>query len=172
MHKKLMKCYTYSLQPKFYHRESKMKIQIKIAALLLSFCASSSLLAQDITGIWQQIDDQSGEAKAQISFKKDSSGAYTGTIIKITPRPGYTPKELCVKCPAPYTNKPVLGLNLITGLKHIQDKDYDEGKILDPLTGKMYSLKAKLNPTGKILRLRGYLGTSVLGRSQTWVRVE
>lgn len=156
----------------FYIKESKMKIQIKIAALLIGLCTHSSLFAQDITGIWQQIDDQSGEAKAQIAFKKDSSGAYTGTIIKITPRPGYTPKELCVNCPAPYTNKPVLGLNLITGLKHIQDKDYDQGKIIDPLTGKIYRLKAKLNQTGKMLRLRGYLGTSVLGRSQTWVRVE
>lgn len=149
-----------------------MKIQIKIAALLLSLCTTPSLFAQDITGVWQHIDDQSGEAKAQISFKKDNQGAYTGTIIKITPRPGYTPKSLCVKCPAPYTNKPVLGLELITGLKHIKDKDYDQGKIIDPLTGKLYSLKAKLNQNGKILRLRGYLGASVLGRSQTWIRVE
>lgn len=154
------------------HRESKMKTQIKIATFLLGFCISTLALAQDISGIWQQIDDQSGEAKAQISFKKDSVGRYTGTIIKITPRPGYTPKELCVNCPAPYTNKPVLGLNIITGLKHIKDKDYDQGKILDPLTGKMYNLKAKLNQNGKILRLRGYLGTAVLGRSQTWIRVE
>ncbi|WP_173911461.1 DUF2147 domain-containing protein [Acinetobacter sp. Marseille-Q1618] len=149
-----------------------MKVQIKMATFLLGFCISTFALAQDISGVWQQIDDQSGEAKAQIALKKDNRGGYTGTIIKITPRPGYTPKELCVNCPAPYTNKPVLGLNIITGLKHVKDKDYDQGKILDPLTGKVYSLKAKLNQNGKILRLRGYLGTAVLGRSQTWLRVE
>ena len=63
-------------------------------------------------------------------------------------------------------------MNIITGLKFIKDKDYDQGQILDPATGKIYQLKAKLNQNGKMLRLRGYIGTSALGRSQTWIRLE
>lgn len=157
---------------KSYRRENKMKIQTKIAVLLVGLWANSSLFAQDISGLWQQIDDKSGENKAQILLKKDSNNLYTGTIVKINPRPGYTPKQLCTDCPAPYTNKPILGMNIITDLKFIKDKDYDQGQILDPATGKIYQLKAKLNQNGKMLRLRGYIGTSALGRSQTWIRLE
>ncbi|MEG0344607.1 MAG: DUF2147 domain-containing protein, partial [Acinetobacter sp.] len=48
--------------------------------------------------------------------------------------------------------------------------NYEGGKILDPNSGKIYSLKAKLSPNGKKLVLRGYVGIAVLGRSQTWIR--
>ncbi len=45
-------------------------------------------------------------------------------------------------------------------------------KSLIPFSGKLYSLKGKISPNGKKLFLRGYLGVSAVGRSQTWLRVE
>jgi uncharacterized protein (DUF2147 family) len=51
---------------------------------------------------------------------------------------------MCVNCPAPYTNKPLVGLEIIHGLKHVENNNYSDGRILDPLTGKMYSLKGRL----------------------------
>ncbi len=136
------------------------------------FCSSSIIFAQDITGLWQSIDDKTGAPKGVVKITKDSNEVYTGTINKLTPRVGYTPKEFCVNCPAPYTNKPMIGLGVIQGLKKVDDSNFTGGKILDPNTGKIYSLKAKLTPNGKQLILRGYLGVSVLGRSQTWIRME
>ncbi|APU47711.1 DUF2147 domain-containing protein [Acinetobacter junii] len=127
--------------------------------------------AQDITGIWQSIDDLTGAPKGQVEITQEADGTYTGKITKITPRTGYTPKEFCTGCPAPYTNKPIVGLNVITKLKHKRDLTYTGGRILDPNTGRVYSLAAKLSSNGQRLHLRGYVGVSVLGRSQIWIRV-
>ncbi|WP_111861048.1 DUF2147 domain-containing protein [Acinetobacter sp. CFCC 10889] len=134
-------------------------------------CLSSTIFAQDITGSWQSIDDKTGSPKGIVEIKKDQNGTYYGIITKLTPRVGYQPKELCVNCPAPYTNKPILGMKAISDLKRINDYEYEKGKILDPNTGRLYSLKIKMSQNGTKINIRGYYGFSTIGRSQTWVRV-
>ena len=126
--------------------------------------------AEDITGLWQTIDDKTGAPKGQVEIRKEANGTFVGKVTKITPRTVYTPKEICVDCPAPYTNKPILGMDVLTGLKQGQGSNYVNGRILDPNTGKIYSMKAKLSANGKRLHLRGYVGVSVLGRNQIWIR--
>ncbi|OTG79036.1 signal peptidase [Acinetobacter sp. ANC 5054] len=145
---------------------------MKWAAVLGALVTSSTLFAQDLTGTWQQIDDKTGSPKALIEIRKDAKDTYTGKIIKVTPRPGYTPKEKCVNCPAPYTNQPILGMDVFKGLKLEGENTYADGKIIDPLAGKIYSLKGKISANGKRLHLRGYLGISAIGRTQTWIRAE
>ena len=140
-------------------------------ALILSVMSSLSF-AEDITGMWQSIDDKTGAPKALVEIRKEANGTYAGKIVKITPRAGYTPKETCVDCPAPYTNKPILGLDVMTGLKQGEGLNYVNGRILDPYSGKIYSMKAKLCSNGKRLHLRGYVGVSALGRNQIWLRDE
>lgn len=140
-------------------------------ALILSVMSSLSF-AEDITGMWQSIDDKTGAPKALVEIRKEANGTYAGKIVKITPRAGYTPKETCVDCPAPYTNKPILGLDVMTGLKQGEGLNYVNGRILDPNSGKIYSMKAKLSSNGKRLHLRGYVGVSALGRNQIWIRAE
>lgn len=61
-------------------------------------------------------------------------------------------------------------MDILKGLKHIEGPNYANGKIIDPLSGHIYSMKAKLSANGKRLTLRGYVGVSALGRSQTWIR--
>ena len=131
---------------------------------------SCGSMAKDITGIWKNIDDKTGSSKAVLEVRKESNGTYTGKIIKVTPLPGYTPKETCVNCPAPYTNKPILGMDVLKNLKQTGEENYSGGKIIDPLSGKIYSMKAKLSANGNRLSLRGYVGVSALGRSQIWIR--
>ena len=146
---------------------------MKLNQFILSalFCSISlSSMAKDITGIWKNIDDKTGSSKAVLEIRKVSNGTYTGKIIKVTPRPGYTPKETCIDCPAPYTNKPILGMDVLKNLKQTNAEDFTGGRIIDPLTGKIYSMKAKLSSNGNRLLLRGYVGVSALGRSQTWIR--
>jgi uncharacterized protein (DUF2147 family) len=128
--------------------------------------------AADITGVWRTIDDRTGFSKALVEVKKQSDGSYTGTIIKVIPRPNYTPKELCQNCPAPFTDKPILGLTILWGLKPDSNRanQYTGAQVLDPLSGKIYKGKAKVNADGRQLSMRGYVGISALGRSQIWVR--
>lgn len=139
--------------------------------LILALSVYSGLsFAADISGTWKQIDDKTGSAKALIHIRQEKDGHYTGKIIKITPRPGYVPQDNCVNCPEPYRNKPILGLDIIHNLEFIGNNSYGNGKILDPLTGKIYSLKGRLFSNGRLLQLRGYLGISTLGRTQVWIR--
>ena len=142
-----------------------------IGVLLLSAVSSFSF-AEDIIGLWQSIDDKTGAPKALVEIRKEADNTYAGKVVKLTPRAGYTPKETCVDCPPPYTNKPIIGLDVVTGLKSTDGLNYTSGRILDPNTGKLYSLKAKLSSNGKRLHLRGYLGVSALGRNQIWIRAE
>ena len=147
-----------------------MRSKIKFLTSIVMLSLSQFTFAEDISGLWQSIDDKTGAPKGIVRISKDADGSYMGTVTKVTPRVGYKPKEFCVDCPAPYTNKPIIGLNVIRGLKHKEGDNYEGGKILDPNSGKIYSLKAKLSPNGKKLVLRGYVGIAVLGRSQTWIR--
>ncbi|ENX20317.1 DUF2147 domain-containing protein [Acinetobacter vivianii] len=144
----------------------------KLISVLFLTMISSFTFAEDITGLWQSIDDKTGAPKGLVEIRKETNGTYTGKVVKLTPRTGYTPKETCVDCPAPYTNKPIVGLDVVTGLKHSEGLNYSNGRILDPNTGKIYSMKAKLSANGKRLHLRGYLGVSALGRNQIWIRAE
>lgn len=144
------------------------KILFTISGLLIS----TQLFAQDISGLWHHIDDQTGTSKAILEIRKEKDNSYVAKITKITPKPGYKPKEACVNCPAPYTNKPILGMDVLTGLKFDKQNQYKGGKIIDPLSGKIYSMSAKLSANGKRLQMRGYIGVSAIGRSQTWIRAQ
>ena len=63
-------------------------------------------------------------------------------------------------------------MQVITGLKSLDQTNYTNGKIIDPVSGRIYQLKGKLNANGKKLFLSGYFGVSAVGRNQTWLRVE
>ena len=145
-----------------------IKLFLLSSSLLM---ASASVFATtDIEGTWRTIDDKTGFSKALIEIKKDGKGVYTGKIIKILPRPGYTPKTHCQDCPAPYKNAPILGLTVLDGMKQKNATEYEGGTILDPLTGKVYKSKINVSSNGYLLRMRGYVGVEFFGRSQTWIR--
>jgi uncharacterized protein (DUF2147 family) len=53
-----------------------------------------------------------------------------------------------------------------------QGDEYQGGEILDPETGKVYRVKMKIQDEGKKLMVRGFIGFSLLGRTQVWFREE
>ena len=64
-------------------------------------------------------------------------------------------------------------MDILKGLKHVEGTgSYEKGHVIDPLSGKVYDAKMKLNASGKRLTLRAYMGVSALGRSQTWIRLD
>jgi uncharacterized protein (DUF2147 family) len=75
---------------------------------------------------------------------------------------------MCHNCTGTFKDKKVVGLNILWGLKDQGNGEWDGGSILDPKTGKIY--KAKMTLKGDKLYVRGYIGVSLLGRTQTWVR--
>lgn len=141
---------------------------------LLTFTAgallSTSALAASLDGTqWQTIDDKTGEKKAIIQLN-ESNGRVSGKIIKVLdPQQA---KAVCTKCPGSLKNKPVEGLQILSGLKADGNNKWNDGKLVDPESGKTYSGKITLSDNGQSLDLRGYVGTPMFGRSQTWKRIK
>lgn len=121
-------------------------------------------------GLWRTIDEHSGQAKGLVRIK-EVQGQYEGKIETIFPTPGDDPAPKCEKCDGARRNQPVLGMTFLWGLKK-QGDEYQGGEILDPETGKIYRAKIKLADRGRKLEVRGFIGVSLFGRSQTWLREE
>ncbi|MGQ3890665.1 DUF2147 domain-containing protein [Legionella sp. CNM-4043-24] len=116
-------------------------------------------------GTWTTIDDKTGQKRAVVRINV-SGGNLSGTIMQIYPQPGDT--GICSKCPGAFKGKPIKGMTFVWGLKDKGNGVWEGGQILDPKTGKVY--KAKITMEGNKLYVRGYVGVSVLGRTQVWVR--
>ncbi len=142
------------------------------AAVAVVCCGFAHAAPLPIEGNWRAIDDKTGFAKAIVKIERLKDGQVIGTIMRIIPRPDYIPKEVCQNCPKPFTNQKILGMTPLWGLTP-EDQNayrYSGGFILDPLSGRIYRSKAKLSNDGRRLTMRGYVGVSVLGRTQTWIR--
>jgi uncharacterized protein (DUF2147 family) len=125
-----------------------------------------SAAAQGVTGRWKTIDDETGEAKSIVEIYEHNGKIY-GKVVEILNPAKKNAK--CSKCEGSDKDKPILGLVIIRGLEK-DGNEYTDGDILDPNKGKTYSCTIKLEGKDK-LNVRGYLGFSLLGRSQTWTRV-
>ena len=145
---------------------------IRFAFLAWVILASASVYAAETSpaGLWKTIDDQSGQAKGLIRIR-EIAGKFEGKIDKIFPQPGDDPAPRCEKCEGSLHNQPVLGLTFLWGFTK-QGDEYQGGEILDPESGKVYQAKMKLVDGGKKLEVRGFIGFSLFGRSQTWLREE
>lgn len=140
---------------------------------LLGLTHTAVASGPDIVGQWRNIDDQTGFSKAIIEITKDSNGVYTGRIVKVLPRPGYTPQTHCTKCTGKLANHPIINFPVVQNLRKSTTRPnvYDGGIGIDPLNGKSYKGSVRINESGNRLTLRGYIGVEALGRSQIWIRV-
>ena len=144
-------------------------LNLGLALIVLSFTPGSSL-ASDASpiGRWLTIDDKDGKPRSVIAIS-DAGGVLQGTVAKIYDRPGDNPQHLCRKCNVELKDRPVIGMTILNGLKADGDS-WDGGTILDPDSGKIYSATIHLSDVGQKLVVRGYIGISLIGRSQTWIR--
>lgn len=134
------------------------------AALMLVLFAPLALAASP-AGTWTTIDDKTGQKRAVVRVNVSGS-SLSATIVKVFPQAGDT--GICSKCPGGFKGKPIQGLTFVWGLKDKGNGVWDGGSILDPKSGKVY--RAKMTLEGNKLYVRGYVGVSVLGRTQVWVR--
>jgi uncharacterized protein (DUF2147 family) len=120
-------------------------------------------------GLWEQVDEKSGKPESWFKII-ERNGVYQGNIVKIFFKPGEDENWVCDKCEGDERGKPVLGLALIKGMQRT-GMSYENGTIMDPRDGSVYSALMKISPDGQKLEVRGFLGISFLGRSQMWNRL-
>ena len=137
----------------------------KLALVALLF-GGLQMNAQSVFGKWKTIDDKTGKAKSVVEIF-ESNGKVFGKVVEIADPTKRDRK--CEKCEGTDKNKPILGLVILKGLAK-DGTEYNGGKIVDPETGNLYKCFIKLQGKDK-LEVRGYMGISLIGRSQTWIRL-
>lgn len=140
----------------------------------LMLAAGSAIAANNTpVGTWKTIDDSTHQAKSIVQIT-ENNGEYQAKILKLlnrTPaaiaRDGEHP--LCTQCDGKRKNQPIEGMTIMWGVTRDGDT-WDGGKILDPKSGKIYKVKLSMKDGGQKLKVRGYIGFSLFGRSQVWDR--
>lgn len=151
------------------------RISILLSALIMGIFTTCVYAANQPTstpiGYWKTIDDVTGKPKSIVQIWKAENNALEGKVIKIFPKEGTDPNKVCTACQGNNRNRPIVGMVILSGLK-ANKTQWGSGKILDPENGKTYSCSLHMADNGSKLNVHGYIGIPILGRSQTWERVD
>ena len=119
-------------------------------------------------GLWRNLDDETGQAKAEIRIREDASGIISGVIERALIKSGQPNCDLCTD---DRKDKPKVGMEIIRGAKRSESGElWVQGNILDPEKGKTYTLRLRPLEGGAKLQVRGYIGPFY--RTQIWTRVQ
>ena len=145
---------------------------MKTWIVLALVAAVGSVSAQGTpVGVWKTIDDKTKTEKAQIRIT-EAGGVYSAKIEKLLAADA-KPDAVCDKCSDDRKDKPIVGMEIMRGVKRGDgDNTWDGGTILDAAEGKVYKVRLQTADGGKKLEVRGYVGMPMMGRTQTWIRVE
>jgi uncharacterized protein (DUF2147 family) len=148
---------------------------IGVAAILLVVTGGLRAVAaatDSPAGLWRTIDDNTGKDRSLVRIT-ERNGAYEGTVEQIlVTLPDDDPHHLCRHCTGDRKDQPIVGMTILWGLTKDGDDTYGGGELLDPKNGNTYRAKLTLEDGGRKLDVRGYIGFSLIGRSQTWLRQE
>ena len=143
----------------------------RLCLALFAAGLSTAVLAEVLSpvGAWTTIDDETKKPKSVVRIV-EKDGVYSGMVEKI-----FDPAKQDSKCDEcasddPRKGQPVIGMTILTGLKHNGESVYAGGSILDPANGKTYNAKVTVIEGGKKLEMRG--SVLFIGRTQTWVRAD
>ncbi len=135
--------------------------------ILFLICIATSAQSHSVIGKWKTIDDETGKPLSIVEVFEKNHKVYGKVLEILNP---VNRNRVCEKCSGEDSNKPILGLTVIKGLTKVGD-EYTKGKILDPKNGKLYSCYITLENQDK-LKVRGYIGISLFGRTQYWIRMK
>ena len=131
---------------------------------LLLFCLFGQ--SQSVTGKWKTISDETGKPASYVEiYEKD--GKIYGKVLEIL-KEDTAPDAVCKECTDDRKDQPIVGMQIIRDLKE-KNGQWTGGTILDPNIGKVYKCYLELESPNK-LKLRGYIGFSLIGRTQYWHR--
>ena len=118
-----------------------------------------------IEGTWITTDDETGNQKSEVLIFKENGKLY-GKIIKLL-LPEDQGKK-CINCKGKNKDQSIVGMLIINDLQ-LDDYSWEDGTILDPKSGKVYDCNIGFEDSNT-LKVRGYIGFSLLGRTQIWKR--
>jgi uncharacterized protein (DUF2147 family) len=139
-----------------------------LAAMGLAAAGAAFAQATPV-GLWKTIDDKTGSERALVRLS-ESGGVLTGRVEKLLAPDA---KTVCDQCTDDRKGQPMVGLEIVRGVKKDDNgSTWEGGTILDAKDGKVYKVRMEPVDGGQKLEVRGYIGLPLLGRTQTWIRVE
>ena len=146
----------------------KLKLVICLAIFqLFSAAVTAQEYADDIIGIWLT----NGKEPAKIQIYKSYDKFYGKIIWLQNPEKDGKARVDANNPDESKRNRPIISLGILNGFKFDRDdKEYTGGKIYDPESGKTYNCQLSLR-SKNTLKVRGYVGWSLFGRTEMWTRV-
>lgn len=151
------------------------RIKLCLFTLIIGFFTTTIFASSQPTnspvGYWKTVDDVTGKPKSIVHIWKADNEALMGKVIKLFPSKRVAQNKFCTACDGEQRNKPIVGMVILSGLKANQAQ-WNKGHILDPENGRTYKCSVRVADNGKQLNVHGYVGIPLLGRSQTWQRID
>jgi uncharacterized protein (DUF2147 family) len=119
-------------------------------------------------GRWRTVDDATGKVKSVVMITLENGKLY-GRVQKLVNPDPQDPTPTCKDCTGDQKGKPVIGLRILWDLQKDGDA-WSGGTILDPANGKTYKCLLSVEDGGMKLKVRGFIGLALLGRTQYWFR--
>lgn len=149
----------------WYKRHTE-NIHVAVATILVLALVGASAQPSAPTGLWQTVNER-GEREALVRIL-EVQGELRGTVVQVYSPPAPSAHPLCEECTGARKNAPVVGMEILRGARW-DGKRYSGGEILDPDNGRTYRCTLRMREDGR-LEVRGFIGISLLGRTQIWVR--
>jgi uncharacterized protein (DUF2147 family) len=141
------------------------------ATFVLSMVAIAGLAAasNDLNspvGTWKTVDDKTGKTRSIVRVYEQDGRLFARVEQNLAIG---DESRTCTKCTDDRKDQPLIGLVFMRNMKFV-DGEYRDGDILDPDNGVIYRCKLRLEGGGTKLKVRGFVGVSLFGRSQIWER--
>jgi uncharacterized protein (DUF2147 family) len=147
-----------------------MKLSFKpLFLFVLIHILSFNVYGVELSGLWQEYDDDTGKPEAIIRIDKVGD-IYEGTIERLLLKINSNTPQRCTKCEGELHNRPLLGLRILSGLNRKDTLFFEGGQIIDPDDGRIYRCEIKILDANSI-KVTGYLGFHWLGESEIWRRL-
>ena len=132
---------------------------------LLIYFSLTLLQPVSVEGLWITQDDESGKQKSEVLIYKENGKLYGKIVRLLLPE---DQGKICVNCKRKDKGKPLARLVIVNNLSW-DGESWEDGTILDPKSGKLYDCYITFEDNNN-LKVRGFLGFSILGRTQNWIR--
>ena len=144
--------------------------RLSVPLFFATLCTSLAWGAErGLDGRWATFDTD-GRKRAVVEIV-DRGEQATGRIVELIPRPGEDGDPVCVDCEGDARGRRIRGLEILKLDREPEGAGW-QGTVLDPEEGRLYRCTATLSADGQTLRLRGFIGLQLFGRTETWSRVD